>query len=233
MLFGYLLLVLLPIAAIGYIVWNHKRRTAERDAASAERLHELFGAAAYTQPRATAATADTAETADTAAKAERVVAPAPAPVRVDPPPRVEPEQPTPQAPIYSLRPRMLTPPQTLLYLLLRTGLPDHVIFARVSLASVLDVGPALVGAAREEHTRRIASTLIDFVVADKSMQPVAIVQLASAPINESDRSSLRALVTAAGVRYIELDARALPKKEAIRAVVLEGVGEPITAPNFA
>jgi hypothetical protein len=118
---------------------------------------------------------------------------------------------------------VLTPPQTLLYYLLRTGLPDHVVFARMTLASILEAGPRLSGFAREEQLRRLAALTVDFVVSDKNMQPVAVVELtvhAPGSSAQADRASACTLLAAAGVRYLEFDATQLPRKDAIRAVVL-------------
>lgn len=43
---GYLLLTLLPVAAVIYVVWAHRKRAAERAAASSKRFAEMFGTAA-------------------------------------------------------------------------------------------------------------------------------------------------------------------------------------------
>ena len=199
MVLGYLLLVLVPVAAIAYIIWDHKRKMAERDAASAGKLHEILGTVAQ-QERGTNTTAPARATAD-------------APV---------PHAPA-TAPLYASRERVLTPPQTLLYYLLRTGLPDHIVFARVSLASVLQPGPALSGFAREEQARRLAALTVDFVVSDRNMKPVAVVEIAwrdQGGAAQADRDSARSRLAAAGVRYLEFDATQLPRKDAIRAVVL-------------
>jgi len=202
LIFGYLLLVLIPVAGIAYIIWDHRRKTAERNAAAASRLHELLGTAAQRQRAEDAGSPAAATTAaPAAARAEEA----------------------PAAPLYASRDRVLTPPQTLLYYLLKTGLPDHIIFARVTLASVLEAGPGLSGFAREEQIRRLAALTVDFVVSDKNMKPVVVVEIATpdqAGAAQADRASARTRLTAAGVRYLELDPKQLPRKDAIRAVVL-------------
>ena len=201
MIFGYLLLALVPVAAIAYIIWDHRRKVAARNAESAGRLHELLSVTA--QPQHDHGAASSAE----------ATAP-PAALRAEPPP---------SAPLYATRDRLLTPPQTLLYYLLRTGLPDHVVFARMTLASILEAGPGLSGFAREEQLRRLAALTVDFVVSDKNMQPVAVVELAAhgpGSAAQADRDSARTRLVAAGVRYVELDPKQLPRKDAMRAVVL-------------
>ena len=214
MVFGYLLLVLIPVATIAYLIWNHKRRMAARNVASAGRLHEILGAVA--QP----------EIARTGDKAVAPVAPPAEP----PLPFTVPEaSATAQAPgvapvLYTVRKRVLSPPQTLLYYLLKTGLPDHLILPRVTLAALLDTGPALNGFAREEQVRRLASLTVDFAVVDKNMQPVVVIELAapdSGGAAQADRDAARSRLDAAGVKYIELDPAALPRKDALRALVLD------------
>lgn len=225
MTFGVILLVLLPIAVIAYIVWDYRRKMAQRAAVSAGRLTELMGAVKEVQLSASAPPPPTDK------PTVPPVAPTPPPVT-----RAEPEPTKPEPPLYAARERMLSPPQTLLYYLLRTGLPEHIVLARVSLAAVLDAGPGLSGFARDEQTRRLAALTIDFVVADRSMRPVAVVEIAApdqGSVAESDRESVRTRLAAAGVRYVELDARKLPRKEGIRAVVLGDAQTAATPPKSA
>ena len=212
MIFGYLLLVLIPVAAIAYLIWNHKRRMAERNVASAGRLHEILGTVAQPEP---------------ARGDDRPVAPAaPSSAAPLPPdmPAASPAAPGPAPALYAIRKRVLSPPQTLLYYLLKTGLPDHLILPRVTLAALLDTGPALHGFAREEQVRRLASLTVDFAVIDKNMQPVVVIELAapdSGVAAQADRDAARSRLDAAGVKYIELDPAALPRKDALRALVLD------------
>ena len=216
MILGYLLLVVMPILVVGYIVWDHKRKMAERKAASAGRLHELLGAAA---PYVTGTQAARTPVTPAAASFPVPDTAAPAPLTAAP-------EAVPAAALYAVRERVLSPPQTLLYYLLRTGMPDHVVLARVTLASLLDPGPALAGFARDEQVRRLSALTVDFVVADKSMRPVAVIELAtrdSGTAAQTDRAAARTRLAAAGVRYLELEPTGLPRKDAIRALVL---GEP-------
>lgn len=201
MWFGYLLLALLPIAAVAYIVWDHRRKVAQRVAASAGRMEELLGVAVHA-PRA--------EPAETAAVAPAAAAEAAKPVMP-----------------YVLRDRLLTPPQTLLYYLLKTGLPDYAVFAQMSVASVLESAATVAAYAREEQTRIFARHIVDFVITDKSTHPVAVIKLTqSGEQQQAALSSMRTWFAAAGVRYVEIDAAELPRKEAVRALVLgDGVSE--------
>lgn len=214
MWFGYLLLVLLPIAAVGYIVWDHKRKIAQREADSAGRMEALLGVAVHA-PRA--------EVADT----------------VSDPAAVAGELPRPAMP-YVLRERLLTPPQTLLYYLLKTSLPDHAVFAQMSVATVLDSAATVAAYAREEQARIFARHIVDFVITDKSTRPVTVLKLTHAGETQpAALSAMRTWFAAAGVRFVEIDAAALPRKDAVRALVLgdsatdasarsEAMGSPVT-----
>ena len=194
MVFVYVLLTLLPIAAVAYIVWDHKRKVAAREAASAGRMEELLGAAQY-------------------ATRNEPIEPSLAPAA----------KPEPVAPVatFVLRERFLSPPQTLLYYLLKTGLPDYLVVAQVPVASLLDPAPNLAAYAREEQARTFARHIVDFAILDKTTRPVAVIALgALADPSRGAASQMRAWMTTAGLRYLELDAAALPRKEAIRGLVL-------------
>ena len=239
--FGFILLILLPIVAVGYIVWDYKRKTAQRAAVSAGRLTDLMGVATQVQVQPRSQTEPQTQLANSAERAPAVTplpraepATGPAPqvetgaaleARIEPVATLTPRTETaPDAPpLYARRERVLNPAQTLVYLLLKTGLPDHVVFARATLASVLEAGPGLSGFSRDEQARRLAALTVDFVVADRNMRPLAVVELAAADqgsVAQTDRASARTRLAAAGVRYVELDARALPRKDGIRVAVL-------------
>lgn len=122
---------------------------------------------------------------------------------------------------YMLRSRLLSPPQTVLYYLLRIALPDYAVFAQMSVSSVLDCAPSVAAYAREEQARIFARHIIDFVIADKSTRVVAVVKLVhSGEMPHSVLSSLRTWFAAADVRYVEFDAAQLPRKESVRELVL-------------
>ncbi|MGZ8211002.1 MAG: DUF2726 domain-containing protein [Burkholderiales bacterium] len=194
--FSYLLLILIPIGGVGYVLWDHKRKVAAREAASAGRLQEILGAV-----QQAGVEGETNTPADASAENPPAAAPAP--------------------PAYVRRERVLNPAQTLLYYLLRTAMPDYLVFAQMPLSALLDPGPALSGYARDETSRRLALRSIDCVVSDRRMRPVVAVQLSSPQSAATNAASSPAgWLAAAGVRYVELDPAALPRKEAIREVVL-------------
>ena len=202
----FLVLVLVPAAVIAYLVWDHRRRAADRAAASATRLHSILTAPAAPSLVPSAEGAVSAEL------------------------QSEPRTAAPLNLSYEARERLLTPPQALLYYLLKTGLPDHLIFAQVALPAVLGPSPALSGFARDEQTRRLAAHALDFVVCDRSMKPVAVVEVAHRDPQQEAGHSRKSWLLASGLRYVELPSDALPRREAMRALVL---GESAAPGNLA
>src|SRR5262249_25587386 len=116
---GYFLF-LLPVAAVAYILWSYRRKTAHKEALSRERLVTRVGAGEGARATSAAAPGPQAAAAPAAAQpsATQPAAGSPAPAA--------------QAP--SRRERFLTQPETLLYYVLRSGLPDHQVFPHVSLS---------------------------------------------------------------------------------------------------
>ncbi|MDB5863223.1 MAG: hypothetical protein JWO70_1029 [Betaproteobacteria bacterium] len=196
MIFAYLVFGLLPIAGVAYIIWDHRRKAAQREAASAGRMEELLVVAAHA-PRAEAAEEGGVAGAGAA-------------------------QPAAPPASFALRDKFLTPPQTLLYYLLKTGLPEHLVFTQVPVGSLLDAAPHLAPYAREEQARMFARHVVDFAIFDKSTRPVAVVNFgAPADAPRAAVSQMKSWFTAANLRYVELDPAALPRKDAVRALILE------------
>ena len=110
MLIGLGLLVVAVVIAV--FVWNFRRHAAAREAASAARMKAFLEEARAKAGRSAA---------DTPA-----AAPASAPAAITP---------QPQTSAFTARTQLLSPDHSLLYRLLKSGLPDHDIFARVSLAA--------------------------------------------------------------------------------------------------
>ena len=198
-----LLLVLAPAGVIFYLVWDHRRKAADRIAASATRLHAILSAP--TEPTLARAAEETVLQTGGMPAASPTLS-------------------------YEARERLLTPPQALLYYLLKTGLPDHLIFAQVALPAVLEPSHALSGFARDEQLRRLSAHALDFVVCDRSMRPVAVVELARRDPQPEAGPSRKSWLLASGLRYLELAPDTLPRKEAMRTLVL---GEPAESGNLA
>jgi hypothetical protein len=195
----YLLFFAAVVIVTGVFVWDYRRKAARRDAASRERFAQMFEAG----PPAAAGTAPLAPAAP-------VAAPQPAPLTETPP--VAP------AVIYAARERLLSQPEKLIYLLLKTGLPDHEIFSKVPLTAVVQV-PGM-GYDHEQQLRRLSRQVLDFVVCDKGMKVVAALQLApvgpEAVIAQRIRSEC---LKSAGIRLVTIESGALPKRSEVRAFV--------------
>ena len=114
------------------------------------------------------------------------------------------------------RPRFLTQPETLLFYVLKAGLPDHEIFPRVSLASVLGAAENTPPSALT--ARSPARHEIDFVICDKSMQVVAAVQLDAQP-GRQETQVVNQRLSAAGIRLVRFNPAALPRREQVRALI--------------
>lgn len=190
--------LILPAAAgvVAYAVWNYRRKAAGRRAASAARFDRMFRehapAPAVAQPPSTAA-------------AEPAVA-------------VNASSPTPAPPGIAAE-RFLGQAESLLYYLLKAALPDLEVFAGVSLARV--VGAAGSGREREQQLRRLAQYQLDFVVCDKSMKVVCVVEVDSAAGADAagDRHFKSELLKQAGIQLLRVDPAQLPRREEVRSLV--------------
>ena len=207
----YLLLLVVPIAVGAYLLWDHRRKAAARAAASAERLTAILGTTTQVPAPATRPS-----------PADNVLTPQP-----------HGNAPPPASPVYAPRDRVLTPPETLLYYLLKTGLPEYHVFAHIALRTVLDAAPGLTGYARNEHTRRLGWHAVDFLVCDRNLRPVAVVELARHDEPQETGAQRKSWIGSAGLRYLSFEPAALPRKEALRALVLGQAHADATVGNFA
>lgn len=123
---------------------------------------------------------------------------------------------------YARRPRTLDPVQTVLYYLLKNSLPDHEVMPQTGLASVLEVPGEVTGGEREQRLRSLNQHTVDFVICNKTLQPVAVIDLMqqepSTPTLAQDFKT-RSLAQA-GIRYLRLSRKALPRRDTVRALVL-------------
>jgi hypothetical protein len=189
---GYLFLVL-PVVAVVWIVWSYRRKAGDKEARSREREMELVGLVR------------SADKAPRPAPAERTGAGTGAAPSV-----------VPAAAAVTRRERFLSQPETLVYYLLRTGMPGCEVFPRASLASV--VARSNVSAPPRGQAPSGTHDL-DFVVCDKSMRIVAAIQLAGRPTGP-DSVRVEQDLAAAGIRLVTVDPKALPKREQLGALIL-------------
>jgi Protein of unknown function (DUF2726) len=125
---------------------------------------------------------------------------------------------------FARRERLLDPAQTVLYYVLKNGLPDHEVMPRVGLAQVLDVPAEVADSEREQRLRSLAQHTVDFVVCNKALQVVAVIDL---PVQEPAlmtpaQDFKSRIFSQAGIRYLRLSRKALPKRDAVRVLVLGG-----------
>ena len=124
---------------------------------------------------------------------------------------------------YARRERLLDPVQTLLYYLLKNGLPDHEVMPRIGLAQLLDVAGMPGGGERELRLHGLAQHRVDFVICNKALQPVAVIDLVEheAPAALTAAPDFKSQCLAqAGIRHLRLVRTALPKRQDVRALVL-------------
>ena len=131
------------------------------------------------------------------------------------------------AAVATVRERFLGQHETLLYLLLKTGLPDYDIFASVSLAAIAAL-PAS-GAEREQQLRRLAPYQLAFVVCDKSMRVIAVVDIEAAGGAEAAgiQQFKADYLKRAGIRLVRVSPAAMPKRDQVRSLVVgDGAAPP-------
>lgn len=203
-----LLPIAIVLAAAVYVALVVRRARREQRARSEERAALLLAAmhGRGTEGRVEAAVA---------AVAASVPAAQPAPVAS------EPATPQPASLASLRRPRFLTDPQRLLYLILRAALPDHVIMANTRMVDLLDVPP---GGDAVEHDARLREMLhqrIDCIVCRSDLVPLAalVVHAAAmprAPDEQRQAETLREL----GIKFLRFRADSLPRPAEMRALVL-------------
>lgn len=193
------LLVLAPFIAVPVLWWNYRRKQAAREQASGARwesiVKEAVSAPAAPPGAASSSSAPVAATPQSSAGANR----------------------------YGMRERVLDPAQTVLYYLLKNCLADHEIMPLVALSSVLSVPAEISGSPREQRLRALARETVDFVICDKSMKPVAVIDLLAeeAPAALTTAPDFRTQCLAqSGVRHLCLVRTALPRREELRGLVL-------------
>jgi hypothetical protein len=132
--------------------------------------------------------------------------------------------------LYLLRPRFLTRAEGVVYLLLKAAFPRHEIFARIRLADVLQVKIGPQGMERLRAFRKIANQHVGFVVCDRDMTIVAIVD-AKEPdqvINPRDQKLeviKQRCLQAAQVKYLCVYPPQLPRYRELREQILGSAGD--------
>ena len=132
--------------------------------------------------------------------------------------------------LYLLRPRFLSKAENVVYLLLKAAFPRHEIFARVRLADVLQVKIGPQGMERLRAFRKIANQHVGFVVCDRDMTIVAIIDAKEPEQVQNPRDQKLEIIKqrclqAAQVKYICVYPPTLPRYRELRAQILGPAAE--------
>jgi len=135
--------------------------------------------------------------------------------------------------LYLLRPRFLSKIEGVVFMLLKAAFPRHEIFARVRLADVLQVKIGPQGMERLRAFRKIANQHVGFVLCDRDMTILAIIDTREpdAVINPRDQkleTIKQRCLQAAQVKYICIYPPQLPRYRELRDQIL-GPAEEIGA----
>lgn len=222
----YLIAAVLVFAIAAYAVIatrkarrEHLQRSQERASAMMLALHqaaaESKAAAARNSASGTAAAANPAPAVPPSPAATPVPAPATAPVAAPTPPA----PPPPLA--LTRRARALTDSQRLLFLVLRTALPDHVVMPNLRIVDLLDLPADVTGIERDARVAELSRLRLDFVVCNPALEPVAAIVLHDGgdAAAAADRARIEAL-REFGVRYLRFRADSLPKPAEARSFIL-------------
>lgn len=179
------------VSVVIFFVWAYRKKMTHKASASQERYAQLLSAS-----QKGAATG----TGIAASAASAMLRPA-------------------DAPGYSGKERLLSKSETLLFYVLRAGLPGHEIFTRLNLDAVVDTPRALQDYERELIRRRLTQHCLDFVVCDKTMKMVAAVEFEA----ETEAAAFKAAcLKSAGIRLVRINAAAIPKREDMHSLVYGG-----------
>jgi hypothetical protein len=144
------------------------------------------------------------------------------PVTVVPPAAVAQAEKKALAPVsagFLKKARTLEQRDALLYLLLRTGLPDHEVFPGLTLADVIEPAALVRGYEREQSLRKLAQSKLDFVVCNKRLEIVAVVMFESNGLAQDSNRNISASLEAAGVRLVSIDPLAMPRHQQMRGLL--------------
>ena len=127
--------------------------------------------------------------------------------------------------LYLLRPRFLSKVEGVVYTLLKAAFPRHEIFARVRLADVLQVKIGPQGMERLRAFRKIANQHVGFVLCDRDMTILAIIDTkeTDAVVNPRDQkleTIKQRCLHAAQVKYICIYPPQLPRYRELREQIL-------------
>ena len=127
--------------------------------------------------------------------------------------------------LYLLRPRFLSKVEGVVYTLLKAAFPRHEIFARVRLADVLQVKIGPQGMERLRAFRKIANQHVGFVLCDRDMTILAIIDTREPDVVVNPRDQKletikQRCLQAAQVKYVCVYPPQLPRYRELREQIL-------------
>ena len=127
--------------------------------------------------------------------------------------------------LYLLRPRFLSKAENVVYMLLTAAFPRHEIFARVRLSDVLQVKIGPQGMERLRAFRKIANQHVGFVLCDRNMTIIAIIDIKEpdAVINPREQKLeviKQRCLQAAQVKYVCIYPPQLPRYRELREQII-------------
>jgi len=127
-----------------------------------------------------------------------------------------------RAPPLRLRDRLLDKPAALALFAIRTAMPDHEVFVRVSLSELVDVPDTVHDYDRAQRLKKLAPLTVDFVLTSKSMQVLAVIDLEDDQPTAEQRELQRMkaqYLRALPLRHLTFSRARLPKYPEIRRLL--------------
>jgi len=204
------LFIVVFFAVAAYVVISIQRARREQRARSDERaaamLLTMHGAAAQARPASPAPPAPAA-----------VPAPTPTPTRYAAAAPDNAAQPT----ALTRRVRLLTDTQRLLYLVLRSGMPDHTIMANIRLVDLVDGAISADAIERDARLRELVRERADFLVCNADLVPIAALVIYEAGIAMVPDERIKvAALRELGVKFLRFRADSLPRPNEVRGLIL-------------
>jgi len=192
---------LIWLAMIAWVIWSYHQKQQKREAEQARRFNALL-ADAQLKPAPPAA--GSAVNAATVARSSTPL------------------------PEFCKKQRLLPQTQALLYYVFRTGLPEHEIFANLTLADLIELEPAARGYEHEQKVLRLARERVDFVICTKQLEVVAAILLDRAAVPDAVQAGnarfAEECLNGAGIRLVRINPAAPPRHHEVRKLIY-GAGD--------
>jgi hypothetical protein len=192
---------LIWLAVIAWVIWSYNQKQQKREAEQAKRFSALL---ADVQLKPDSPAAVSGVNAATVARSATSLAG------------------------YSKKQRLLPQAQALLYYVFRTGLPEHEIFANLTLADLIELDSAVRGYEREQKVLRLARERLDFVICTKQLEVVAAILLDKGAVPDGVQPGnarfAEECLHSAGIRLVRINPAAPPRHHEVRKLIY-GAGD--------